>query len=86
MKISLTEQVIWRFIVSGVYGAVSVIGVATYYTGVQTWEDFGRASGLLGLALAVGFVNGVLMSVHKYFTGATVSTDLVTEMPEALTE
>lgn len=86
MKISLTEQVIWRFIVSGVYGALSVIGVATYYTGITTWEDFGRVSGLLGLALAVGFANGVLMSIHKYFTGATISTDLVTDMPETLTE
>lgn len=85
MKISLTEQVIWRFITAGLYGAASVIGVATYYAGVQTWEDFQTATGALGLALVVGFVNGVLMAIHKYFTGATISTDSIA-VPEALVE
>lgn len=82
MKISLTEQVIWRFIVSGLTGALSTIGVSTYFVGIQTWEDFQTATGALGFALLIGFINGVLMAAHKYFTGATVSID--STMPEGL--
>lgn len=84
MKISLTEQVIWRFIVSGLYSALSVLAVGTYFAGIQTWEQFQSAAGALAAALIIGFVNGFLMALHKYFTGATIP--LVSTFPEGLVE
>lgn len=74
MKVSLAEQVGWRFVSAGLYSALSTASVVTVYTGVQTWEQFQSASSALALSALIGFITGVLMAIHKYFTGATVST------------
>lgn len=73
MKVSLWEQVGWRFVSAGLYSALSTVSVVTYYTGVQTWEQFQSASNALILAALIGFITGVLMALHKYyFTGSTI--------------
>lgn len=73
MNISLIEQTLWRFIQAGLYGALSTASVVTYYTGVQTWEQFHSASNALILSALIGFITGVFMALHKYYlTGSTI--------------
>lgn len=74
MTVSLWEQVGWRFVSAGLYSALSTVVTVTYFTGVTTWEQFGTAISALSLSILIGFITGVLMAAHKYFTGATVST------------
>lgn len=71
-NISLWEQVGWRFVSAGLYSALSTVVTVTYFTGVTTWEQFGSAVSALSLSILIGFITGVLMAAHKYFTGATV--------------
>lgn len=77
MNITLTKQVIWRFVSAGLYSALSTAAVVTVYTGVTTWEQFQTASSALALSILIGFITGVLMAIHKYFTGTTVSTETI---------
>lgn len=83
-NISLIEQVGWRFVEAGLSSAFATAAVVTFYTGITTWEQFSTASGALGLAFLIGFINGVIQAGRKYFSGATVSVD--STMPEALVQ
>ncbi len=77
MNISLAEQMAWRFTRAGLSSAFSTAATITYFTGVQTWEQFATASSALALSLIIGFISGTIMAIDKYFTGSTVSVDLV---------
>lgn len=84
-NLTLAEQTVWKFIQAGLYSAISTAGVVTYFTGVQTWEQFQTASNAAALSLLIGFVSGILMALHKYYvTGATAP--VASTMPEALVE
>lgn len=83
-KLSLAEQMGWRFIEAGLTSAFSTAATITYFTGVQTWEQFSIAINALALSLIIGFVSGVLMAVTKYFKGVTTPID--STMPEGLVE
>lgn len=72
MYMSLTEQVIWRFVRAGLSSAFSTAVTVTYFTGVQTWMQAATAFNALSLSLLIGFVTGVLMAADKYFKGPTV--------------
>lgn len=75
MDISLTEQVVWRFVRAGISSAFSTAAAVTYFTGVQTWMQAATAFNALSLSLLIGFVTGVLMAADKYFKGPTVPVD-----------
>lgn len=75
-NLNLAEQTVLRFISAGLYSALSTVSVVTYYTGVQTWEQFQTASSAFALSMVIGFITGVFMAAHKYFlTGMTVKLD-----------
>lgn len=87
MNINLHAQTVQRFFLAGFTGALSAATTITIFEGITSWKQFYTAFNYLILCLIVGFINGIIQALHKYYiSGATVSTDLVTEMPEALTE
>lgn len=73
MNISLAKQTVRRFFLAGFYGAVSTAATITIFVGVQSWDQFYVAFNYLVLCLIVGFINGIIQALHKYYiTGTTV--------------